>query len=553
MTASATAYRPIGESMTSRQKFVLLNALMLCMFIGALDQAIMATALPKVLSELQGFSLQSWVFTTYLLASTVVVSVVGKLSDMFGRKSFMLAGILIFVSGSMACGAAPSMLFLIAARTVQGVGSGILFACVFATLGDLYTPIERVKVVGYFISNFTVASLTGPTIGGFLTDGPGWRWCFYVNLPVGIVAAIAIWFLMPSARRGGRLADVDFVGALMLAVATVSFMLAIVWAHAAYGWTAPETLGLFSAALVFGALFVRQEMRHPQAILPMFLFRNPVFVQANLIVMCVGGGIFAAMQYLPTFVQTSLGTSATTSGLVSTPQSVGVLVTSIVGGQIVARSGRFKPSIVVGATMILGATVALLTLNVGTPPIRIAVIMAVLGLGMGFVLPMMSTLVQNAVEQQYMGVASSARQFFMQIAGVLGVAILGLFFTTGYTTSFTATVAAEGIALPPAALESFKDPTLALNPGRFAPVREAVLAQPDGRAVLAQAVQAQRQGVADATHRVFLGTAVMAAAMFLLALTMHEVPLRRSFGGAAPSQGREGAEDEPMPVLSMPE
>ena len=519
--------------MTSRQKFILLNALMLCMFVAALDMAIMATAMPRILADLGGFHLLSWVLTSYLLASTVVVSVVGKLSDMFGRKHFMLGGIAIFALGSVGCGLAPSMLTLIIARTVQGAGGGVIFACVFATLGDLFTPIERVRYVGYFTSTFTVSSLIGPTVGGFLTDGPGWRWCFYVNVPVGLVAAILIWYLMPTVRRGGRLADVDFLGAALLAAATTAFMLAIEWGRTSFGFASPETLGLIGLSIVLGGAFLLQESRHPEAILPLFLFKNRQFVQPTLIVMAVGGGIFSSVQFLPMFLQTSIGTSATVSGLILTPQSVGVAVTSIIGGQIVGRTGRYRRMVTLGATTVLLGTAAMLTLTEASTPLIIGVYMAAVGLGLGLVMPLMSTLIQNSVPQELMGVASSSRQFFMSIVSVFGVAILGLVFTSGYAAAFRQQPI-DPAALTQPVYEQFLDPTLALDVARFAKVRDGVVQRPGGQALLDQTIAAQRTAMSAATHRLFIGTTIIAALMFLFSVTLHEVPLRRSFGAPAP-------------------
>ena len=339
------ASRPLGEMLTHRQKMVLLTTLMLSMFVGALDQTIMSTATPSIIADLGGFALLSWLFTSYMLASTVVVPLVGKLSDMFGRKPFIIGGITIFVGASVGCGLAPSMPALIAARAIQGVGGGLLFGSVFATLGDIFTPIQRARYMGYFISAFTLASLSGPTIGGFLTDGPGWRWCFYINLPVGIVAATLIWVNLPMSRQGGRLRDIDFQGALLLGAATTCALLALVWANETYGWGGAPTLGLFAAAIVLAAAFVRQEARHPQAILPLGLFRNRVFVQANMFSMLQGGGMMGAVQYLPTFIQTSLGASATASGIVSTPQSLGLLGSSIIAGQIESLHGLAQATV----------------------------------------------------------------------------------------------------------------------------------------------------------------------------------------------------------------
>ncbi|MEI7924669.1 MAG: MDR family MFS transporter [Chloroflexota bacterium] len=521
--------------MTQRQKFILLNALMLCMFVAALDQAIMSVAMPRILSDLGGFQLQSWALTSYLLASTVVVSVIGKLSDMFGRKHFMLAGIVVFVTGSIGCGLAPSMIALILARTVQGAGGGVIFACVFATLGDLFTPIERVRYVGYFTSTFTISSLVGPTLGGFLADGLGWRWCFYVNIPIGIVAMALIWTLMPSSRRGGRLADIDFLGAGLLAVATTAFILSIDWGQKTFGLFSAETMGMLAVAFLFGGVFIWQERRHPEAILPLFLFKNRQFVQPTLIVMAVGGGIFSSVQFLPTFLQTSIGTSATASGLVVLPQSIGVLISGSVGGQIVGRTGRYKRQVTVGATMALIATSAMLTLNEHSSPYFIAVLMGSMGLGLGLVMPLMSTLIQNAVSHELMGVASSSRQFFMSIASVFGVAILALVFTSGYVSAFNADPALSR-ELPPAVREKFEDPTLYLNHTGFPIARNEVLALPGGESLLDRTLTAQRAAMSVAAHHLFIGTTTIAALMFLFAVTLHEVPLRRNFGGAGQPQ-----------------
>ncbi len=255
MAAAAPQGQALGEFLSQRQKWLLLVSLMLCMFVSALDGSIVATATPRILADLGGFSKLSWVFTVYLLSSTVVVPLVGKLSDMFGRKYFLVAGIAIFTIGSASSGAAPSMLFLIGSRAIQGVGGGMIFACVFATLGDLFHPAERGKYIGFFTGTFSLAAISGPTIGGLLTDNAGWRWCFYVNIPVAILAITFIWRNLPYSKKGGQLSRVDFLGAALLSSATVSLLLALVWANEAFGWGSTETVGLFVAAdLVLGLL-----------------------------------------------------------------------------------------------------------------------------------------------------------------------------------------------------------------------------------------------------------------------------------------------------------
>ncbi|MEO6398539.1 MAG: MDR family MFS transporter, partial [Tepidiformaceae bacterium] len=482
MSQTPIETRALGEYLTSRQKFLLMGSLMIAMFISALDQSIVATATPHILADLGGFKLLSWVFTIYLLASTVTVPLVGKLSDMFGRKPFLLSGIAIFVAASAACGAATSMPFLIVARGVQGVGGGILFGCVFATLGDLFTPLERAKYMGYFIGSFTLAALVGPTVGGFLTDGPGWRWCFYINLPVGAIASAFIWVNLPYTRKGGRLSDVDFVGAALLSVATICVLLGLVWSQNEFGWASPETIGLFLAGAVLIVAFVFQESRHPQAIFPLHIFKNRTFVQANLLVVLQGGGMFGAITYLPTFIQISLGKSATASGLVSTPQSIGLLAASIVGGQVVSRTGKFKTQVIIGSALGLVATMLMQTLGVGSPTWHISVFMVIFGLGGGLVGPTISVIVQSSVSQAYMGVATSSRQFFMQIGQVMGVAIFGLVFTTTYASTFNSEISPETASTleQAGATAQFNDPTLALDERGSKQVSDEVLALPNG-------------------------------------------------------------------------
>ncbi len=332
---------------------------------------------------------------------------------MFGRKQFLLVGIVVFVASSAACGVAPSMPVLIAARGMQGIGGGTIVACVFATLGDLFSPVERAKYFALFVGMFTVSSVIGPTLGGFLTDGPGWRWCFYINLPIGILATAFIAIRLPSGGgTGGRLSEIDALGAVLLSVATVSFLLVIAWTSRAYGWTSVQTIGLGVVAMVFVGSFIVQEGRHPQAIVPPALFRNLTFLQAILITIVASAGIFSAVQFLPTFVQTSLGGSATLSGLVITPQAIGILVSSIVSGQLISRTGRFKHQMIIGAAWAAAAVFMLSRLHAGSPIWLVAALVAVLGLGSGLVFPLTQVLVQGAVPQDQQGVSAGIRQFF---------------------------------------------------------------------------------------------------------------------------------------------
>lgn len=520
--------RPLAETLDRRQLWLLLGSLMVAMFMGALDQTIMATAAPRIVADLGGFRLLSWVFTTYMLASTVVVPLVGKLSDIYGRKPFLLGGMILFLAASAACGAAPSMAALIAARALQGVGGGLVFSCVFATIGDIFSPAERGKYTGLFTGTFALASILGPTVGGLLTDTVGWRWVFYINLPVGAVALPAIWFNLPWARSERR-PRIDVVGALCLSTATISGLLALAWAGEEYGWGSPVTLGLFALSALGLAAFAVQELRHPEPIIPFHLFRNREFLVGNLIVLSIGLAMMGTIPYLPTFLQVALDASATASGLVTTPQSLGMLTMSIIGGQVLSRTGRYKWLTTIGVCLILAATGLMLTLSPDTPTWHVSLFVVVLGLGGGLAMPTMGVVIQNAVAHRYLGVATSARQFFMQIGGVLGTAIFGVLLTTTFQAQFRQDVAPETrVAVPPATLAAFEDPTIALDERTFGRVQAEVLALPAGSTLLADARAAQRDAITTAIHRVFLCSVVILGATLALTLLLEERPLRRS-------------------------
>ena len=513
---------------------LLLLSLATCMFMSSLDTSIVSTALPRILSDLGGFRLLSWVFTIYMLTSTVAVPIVGKLSDMFGRRPFVIAGVLIFLAGSLAAGLAPTMPALIVGRGIQGIGGGIILACVLVVMADMYTPIERAKYVGYILAIITTGTLIGPTLGGVLTDGPGWRWCFYINLPVGAVALFFIWVTLPNTQREGSIREVDFAGAALLTVATVCLLLATAWTAESYGWTAISTLALLVAAAVLTALFIAQEHRHPQAIIPMMLFRNRVYVQTAVIVLLSSALLFAAIQYLPTFIQTSLGASATVSGIIATPQSLGMLAASIVGGRVVARTGRFKYQIILGSAFSAVAAFLLQTMDVGEEKWHIAAYMVVFGVGSGLVTPVMNVIVQSAVAQEFTGVATSSQMFFRQRSrGVLGVALFGVLFTTSYSSSFADTVDPEVAATFPAAVyEAFEDDaTLAIDTARMEGLEEEVLAAGGSAALFDRALDAQRGAVATATQRLFLISGLGGLIVVALAATMREIALR----GKAPA------------------
>ncbi|MGI8926049.1 MAG: MDR family MFS transporter [Tepidiformaceae bacterium] len=555
--------RPLGEVLDRRQRWLLLGSLMLAMFVGAIDQTVVATATPRILADLGGFPLLSWLFTSYMLSSTVVIPLVGKLSDTFGRKYFVFAGLFVFMVASIACGAAPNMPALIAFRAVQGLGGGMIFASVFASIGDIFPPAERAKYMGLFTGTFSLASILGPAFGGFLTDNGGWRWVFYINVPFVLVAMPAIWLNLP-ARRALRRPKIDFAGAALLSLASVLLLLAFEWAGKRYDWDSAQIIGLVAAALTLTGAFIYQESRHPEPILPLHLFRNRTFVLSNLSVFLFGMGMFGALQYLGLFVQTALGASATASGVIATPQALGLLGASVIGGQAIARSGRYQLQTIIGSVIIVLPMLYFTGLDVNVARWELSLAMVVLGIGFGLTMPTMSLMVQNAVPYRYLGVASSSSQFFRQIGSVFGIAIFAAVLTNSYEAAFEDNLSAGARATIVAAeasgaaqrgtLEQFEDPTLFLNAGAFAVVQRELSALPGGEQVLAEATAAQRVSVATAVRHIFLGATAIAVLCLMLSFLIRELPLRRDFKDAAApraqSPGPVLGETEPSPAGS---
>ncbi len=545
--------QPLSESLDNRQKWLLLGSLMLALFVGALDQTVVSTATPRILADLGGFALLSWLFTSYMLASTVVIPLVGKLGDMFGRKLFLIGGIFLFMVASAMCGAAPSMETLIIFRAIQGFGGGMIFASVFATLGDVFSPMERGKYIGLFTGTFSLASILGPAFGGFLTDALSWRWVFYINIPVGLIAMPAIWFNLPTRALHAN-PKVDFLGAAWLSAASVSMLLALVWAGDKYAWASAEIIGLLVGSVVFVALFIWQESRHPEPVLPLHLFKNRVFLLSNLIVFTFGAGVFGAFSYLGLYLQTAMHASATTSGIISTPQSMGVLLASTIGGQLISRTGRYRTQAIIGAALIAAAIGWLTRLQPDTPLWHISAIMVVLGVGFGLVLPTMSLIIQNAVPYQYLGVASSSSQFFRQIGSVLGIAVFGAILANSFHSTFEkefgpADQALVGVAV----VQQLDDPTIRINERDYSILEREVRALPQGETVLARATAAQDEAMTVALRRIHYAAFGCAILCLLFTLLMKELPLRRTVGAPAASPGTAPAGNAPAaPPSSAP-
>jgi EmrB/QacA subfamily drug resistance transporter len=514
------------------------GGLMLGLFLAALDQTIVGTAMPRIIADLHGFEHYAWVTTAYLLTSTAVVPITGKLSDMYGRKMFLLGSVLGFVLASALCGLSQDMTQLIVFRGLQGLAGGVLTSTVFTVVSQIFAPAERGRVQGIFSGMFGLASVIGPLLGGYLTDNLSWRWVFYVNLPVGILALTVLGVAFPNIRPEQRARRIDYLGAATLVAGVVPLLLALSWGGHDYAWDSAVILGLFGLAAVMLIAFVLVEQRAAEPIIPLSLFRNRVVSVAVLALTLMAIGMFGAILFIPLFIQGVLGTSATQSGTVLMPMMIVMIASSIAGGQLISRTGRYK---LVGLFGMSVATVGLFLLSGMGPETDYLTIvrnMVILGLGLGPTMPVFTLAAQNAVKMSQLGVVTALTQFARSIGSTLGVAVFGSLLTNRFSPAFAAALPPDVMSvMPPERLAEFQNPQALLNPQFAEQIREGALALgPQGQQIFDALFGAIKIGLVTALHDVFLLSAVLAGLGFVTVLFLKELPLRKSYGPSLESE-----------------
>jgi EmrB/QacA subfamily drug resistance transporter len=494
--------------MTRSARILATVGVALALFLAALDQTIVGTALPRIVSDLNGLDYFAWVATAYLMTSTILTPIAGKLGDLFGRKPFLLAGMVGFVIASALCGQAQNMAELVAFRALQGVFGGVLFASVFATIADLYSPAQRARLQGVFAGIFGIASVVGPVVGGYLTDNLSWRWVFYVNVPVGILAIAVVFLTLPSVRHSASWRDIDFAGAFTLAATLVPLLVALSITRD-HAFTSPEVIGLLLIAAVMGVIFFVIERRDPHPVVPFDLWKNPTFAVSTAIGFLLGFAMFGAILFVGLVYQGVLGLPATNSGLLITPLMAGLIISSLITGQLMVRMRRYRYLGTVGAALLVIGLFLLSEVTVGTPEIEVVRDLVLVGLGVGVGMPLYLNATQSAVDPRYLGVVSSQIQFWRNIGSTVGVAILGAVLSNELTQRIVAAIPPQFAGAIPA------------NGNAQAIFEPAVMQR-----IPPPVLDAIRGALASSLHDIFLIAAGVAGLAVVLSLFLQEVPIR---------------------------
>ena len=519
-------------AMSRRQVVLTMGGVMLALFLAALDQTVVGTAMPRIIADLGGFDRFTWVTSSYLVASTTAVPIVGGLTDLYGRKAFYIIGIVVFLIGSVLSGLSQTMNQLIAVRAIQGLGGGVMLALAFVVVGDLFSPAERGKYQGIVAGVFGLSSVIGPTLGGFVTDNFSWHWIFYINLPLGVPVVLLFVKFFPSTRPLDRRPQLDVLGIVTLILAVVPLMLGLSWGGVQYEWGSPQVIGALTLAAAMTAAFVAAELRAPDPIMPLRIYRNRVVSLSLLAVFATGFGMFGGIIFIPLFFQGVLGASATSSGSFLTPMMMGIVVGAALAGQALSRfGGHYRTQGIVGIAFMMLGMLLVSRMTAQTSYGWAVFSIVIMGFGLGNTFPVFTIAVQNTVPHSLLGVATSATQFYRSIGGALGLVALGSYMAGQFETSLSTSVTPEIREGVPAELLSglSSNPQSLVNPDTLGALTAALEEIGPQGAVLARDLLAiLRESLASAITDVFVVTTAIAL-VALVATTFlkeKEIPLR---------------------------
>lgn len=533
------------EHLTQKKKVTIMIALMAAMFFAAINQTIVGTAMPRIIAMLGGIEHYTWVITIYMLTSTIATVLVGKLSDIYGRKPFLLAGIIIFVIGAFLSGLSANIFQMIAYRGIQGVGGGILMSATVTAVGDLFAPRERAKWTGIMMAMFGFSSVIGPTLGGFMIDHMAWKWIFWIFLPLGLVAFVMIWRMFPTTTRAAS-ESIDYPGSVFLSLSIVALLLGFSWAGTQYDWGSPQILSLFAAAIVFAIILILIERKAKSPVLPLSLFKNSIISLSMIIGFLMNAGMMGAMIYLPFFVQGVEGVSPTNSGFINMPMSLMMIVLSTLVGRWISKSGKYKRYALIGMPFMFGAMLIMAFMN----SIAMAVAsMIIFGIGLGLAMPVFTLTVQNAVAPAMLGVATATSTLFRNLGGTIGIAIMGTVMNTTLSHKLENAVhSGQGPDMskldPESArqLSAFMNPQMLLDQPKLKELHATLPEQI--QPLFNQLIEMLRSALSDSLTVVFLsGTALLVIAA-LLVVFLKEIPLRSSEARTEVKAGEKGVDSK---------
>ena len=508
-----------------RQVILTMVGLLMALFLAALDQTIVSTAMPRIIADLGGFDRYTWVTTAYLVASTVAVPIVGRLTDIYGRKIFFIGGISVFILGSVLAGMSESMTQLIAFRAIQGLGGGVIMANSFVAIADLFPPEERGKFQGFLGVVFGMSSVIGPTLGGFITDNFSWSWIFLINVPVGVPVLLLIAWLFPKITPEVESRKLDYAGMVTLILAVTPILLALSWGGVQYAWVSPQVLGFLAFGLVMGIAFVVIESRTDSPIMPLEIYRNQMVAVSLIATFLTGFGMFGAIIFIPLFFQGVLGASATSSGSFLTPMMLGIVFGATLSGQLLSRTGgHYRVQAIIGTGLMMLGAILISTMNPETNFPRAVGYIIVLGVGLGTTFPTFTLSVQNSVPFRLMGISTSALQFYRSIGGMLGLAILGSVMAGRFASKLEDTVPENiSAALPPGQLDAIKDnPQALIDPSAVDRLSAGFTqAGPDGARLVETLLGSLKSALAGAISDVFILASVVLALSLVVSLFLH--------------------------------
>lgn len=519
------------KSLSKSQLTWTLTGVLLAMFLSSLDQTVVGTAMPRIITDLGGFSQYVWVTTSYIITSAVIIPIVGKLTDMYGRKPFYLAGLIIFILASLACGFSNSMTQIIIFRGVQGIGAGILMANAFTVIGDLFPPAERGKYQGYVAGVFGLSSVIGPTIGGFLTDSISWHWVFFINIPIGLFIIAIFLKFFPNLKPDNLKHKVDYPGVAALILTIVPLLLALSLGGVEYPWKSVQIIGSFCFSAVMLALFIWIEVRAAEPIIPPSLFKNSIVTVSNIVVFLTGIGMFGGIILIPLYFQGILGASATNSGNLLIPMMLGMITGSFICGQLLSRAGgHYRILGIIGIAIMTVGVFLLSRAGIDSTYSSVVISMIITGFGLGITMPLYTIAVQNAAPYSMLGSASSSVPFFRSIGGAVGLAILGSVMNNRFASEFINLVPQPvKMLVPPAKLDELvHNPQALISPEAQTQLKSALdLLGAQGSAIYDQLLHGLRQALALAITEAFLIGFFITLAALIVTFFLKEIPLRK--------------------------